>query len=166
MPRFPFKDIAPYRKTHVFYHIWGQNTRGWRLWNLSGDSLQTSARQTSARHTTALLLPPCDSPQSHAIFSKLPRLWPKTALSLGCLPLKSSAGGKRRHNRRERDERGDFGLLGLQVSSFGYEIYDVHMPHPIPLLKESVKREKILRIMVFDGCECPVLSFLGISVGD
>ena len=39
------------------------------------------------------------------------------------------------------------------------------MPHPIPLLKESVKREKILRIMVFDGCERPVLSFLGISVG-
>ena len=55
--------------------------------------------------------------------------------------------------------------LRLQVSSFGYEIYDVHMPHPIPLLKESVKREKILRIMVFDGCERPVLSFLGISVG-
>lgn len=54
----------------------------------------------------------------------------------------------------------------LQVSSFGYEIYDVHMPHSIPLLKEGVKREKILRIMVFDGCERPVLPFLGISVGD
>ena len=76
-----------------------------------------------------------------------------------------STGGKWRHNRRERNERGDFGLLGLQVSSFGYEIYDVHMPHSIPLLKEGVKREKILRIMVFDGCERPVLSFLGISVG-
>ena len=77
-----------------------------------------------------------------------------------------SVGGKWRHNRRERNERGDFGLLGLQVSSFGYEIYDVHMPHSIPLLKEGVKREKILRIMVFDGCERPVLPFLGISVGD
>ena len=46
-------------------------------------------------------------------------------------------------------------LLRLQVSSFGYEIYDVHMPHSIPLLKESVKREKILRIMVFGGRERP-----------
>ena len=41
--------------------------------------------------------------------------------------------------------------LRLQVSSFGYEIYDVHMPYPISLLKEGVKREKILRIMVFGG---------------
>ena len=36
-------------------------------------------------------------------------------------------------------------FLRLQVSSFGYEIYDVHMPHSIPLPKEGVKREKIRR---------------------
>ena len=57
-------------------------------------------------------------------------------------------------------------LLELQVSSFGYEIYDVHMPHPIPLLKEGVKREEILRIMVFGGCERTVFPFLDISVGN
>ena len=40
------------------------------------------------------------------------------------------------------------------------------MLHPIPLLKEGVKREKILRIMVFGRCERPALPFLGISVGN
>ena len=58
-----------------------------------------------------------------------------------------------------------FTLLGLQVSSFGYEIYDVNMPHPIPLLKEGVKREKILRIMIFGGCERSILPLLGLSFG-
>ena len=57
-------------------------------------------------------------------------------------------------------------LLRLQVSSFGYEIYGIHMPHAIPLLKDGVKREKILWVMVFGGCECSVLPFLGFSVGN
>ena len=35
-----------------------------------------------------------------------------------------------------------------------------------PFLKEGVRREKILRVMVFGRCECSVLPFLGFSVGN